>query len=337
MSLHCSSGESLAIVRMNKRSPDTVTAFAPASTGNVAVGFDILGHAISGVGDIVSVAHTKEPGIHIASVSGCVDDLPRDPAENAATRGLVGFCSKFGMTAGLKVGIVKGIPLGSGMGGSAASAVAGAMAANALFGNPLTLEELLSIAIEGEAAATGDVPVDNVAPSLFGGLVLVTGKKHPRITRIPVPKVVRSVVVHPHLKIETRQAREILKPSVEFKTAVEQMGRLAGFLAGCFSNDLELIRRSLADVLVEPQRKHLVPGFDNVKSAALDCGALGCSLSGSGPSVFAWCEEQRAQAVADAASAAFEEQGIATDCWVSPIEARGAHLIDSANAVRQHS
>ncbi len=322
---------------MNRTSPDTVRAFAPATIGNVAVGFDILGHAISGVGDIVSVAHTDEPGIHITSVSGCVDDLPRDPAVNTATRGLIGFCNELGITAGLKVEIIKGIPVGSGMGGSAASAVAGATAANALLGDPLTMEQLLTIAIEGESAATADVPVDNVAPSLYGGLVLVTGSQQPQITRIPVPEVIRCVVVHPHLRIETRQARQILKPSCELKTAVEQMGHLAGFLAGCFSNDLELIRRSLADVLIEPQRKHLVPGFDNVKSAALGCGALGCSLSGSGPSLFAWCEEGKAQAVVDAMSGAFEEQGIATDCWVSPIEARGAHLIDSAHAVRQHS
>lgn len=337
MSLPCNSAKSEAIVRMNRTSPDTVTAFAPASTGNVAVGFDILGHAISGVGDIVRVARTTEPGIRIGSISGCVEHLPTDPADNTATRGLIRFCNEVGVTAGLAVDIIKGIPLGSGMGGSAASAVAGAMAANALFGNPLTMQELLPVAIEGETAATTDVHADNVAPSLFGGLVLVTGTKPPRITRIPVPQVIRCVVVHPRLQIETRQAREILKPNCELKTAVEQSGNLAGFIAGCFSNDLELIRRSLVDVLVEPQRKHLVPGFDNVKSAALGCDALGCSLSGSGPSVFAWCEEERAQAVAKAMSAAFAEQGIATECWISPIEARGAHLIESADAVRQHS
>ncbi len=311
---------------MSAGSPRTVTVFAPASVGNVAVGFDILGHAITGVGDRVTISRSAEPGIHIISVAGIIEDLPRDPAANTATRGLPGLCRKLGVSEQFDVSIDKGIPLGSGIGGSAASAVAGVVALHEFLGAPLTQDELLTFAIEGESASSPDVSADNVAPSLMGGLVLITEGPVPGVCRLPAPDVIRCVVVRPHISIETRRARYVLNSDVPLRDAVRQASCLGGFVAGCYENDIDLIGNSLKDLLIEPQRKHLIPGFDTVKSAALDQGALGCSISGSGPSVFAWCEERLAETVATAMADAFATHKISAESRISAIEPVGAHV-----------
>ena len=305
------------------------TAFAPASVGNVGVGFDVLGHAVDAAGDTVSVRRIEEPVVRIGSIEGLAGGFPTDPAANTATVGLMEMRSFLDLPFGFEVDVVKGIPLGSGMGGSAASAVASVVAANALLDRPLKMRELFPMALAGEAVASGSAHPDNVAPSLFGGMVLAAGDPaDPTLVQVPVPEGVRCVLVHPHLKVATRDARSVLKDAYPLADVVAQTAHLAGFIAGCYSSDLAVIAACLDDRLIEPQRRALIPGFDAVKAAALSAGALGCSISGGGPSVFAWCDsEATGHRVGKAMVAAFAARDVGSDLWISPIESVGARLV----------
>ncbi|HKT71618.1 MAG TPA: homoserine kinase [Steroidobacteraceae bacterium] len=309
--------------------PDRAVAFAPASVGNVAIGFDILGFAVDALGDRVTVSRRKEPGVIITSVSGIAGDLPTEPERNTAGRALLALYETLRPDFGFAMQIEKGIPLGSGLGGSAASAVGAVVAANALLPAPCSKLELLKFAMEGEAVASGSLHVDNISPSLFGGLVLTVGIDHPRVKQIPVPAQVRAVIVHPHMFLSTKQARAILKRSVDLSDFVWQTANLAGFISGCYTNDLELIRASLEDVVIEPQRQALIPGFPGVRRAAMEAGALGCSISGAGPTMFAWAGEAQAQAVLAAMRAEFGRQSIQLDEWIVAIESAGARVVES--------
>jgi homoserine kinase len=304
------------------------TAFAPASVGNVAVGFDILGHTVAALGDRVTATRRPEPGVSIRSITGVVADLPLEAERNTASRAALALQQELGLTYGFDLEIEKGIPLGSGLGGSAASAVAAVVATAALVDSPPGRTQLLKFAMQGEEVASGSVHVDNIAPSLYGGLVLTVGIDNPHVKAIPVPESVRCVIVHPHMMLATREARAILKPTVPLGDVIWQQANLAGFLAGCYTDDLPLIRESLLDVVIEPQRQVLIPGFADVKQAALDAGALGCSISGAGPTMFAWAEAHDADAVCAGMVAAFARHGLETDRWVSAIDRQGARLVD---------
>lgn len=306
----------------------SATAFAPASIGNVAVGFDVLGHSFQTIGDRVTARRINEPTVRISSIGGLVSDLPREPEKNTAGMAVLSMVRDLKLDFGIELSIEKGIPLGSGLGGSAASAVAGVVAANALLPKSLDKLELLKFAMKGEAVASGAVHVDNIAPSLFGGLVLTVGIDNPNVKQIPVPASVRCVLVHPHMMLSTRAAREILNRSIDLSNVIWQSANLAGFLTGCFTGDIRLIRESLEDVIIEPQRKVLIPGFDQVKQAAITNGALGCSISGAGPTIFAWCEEPDAVAIRDAMVAAFAAHDMGTDAWISTLDPAGARVID---------
>ena len=306
---------------------DSLTAFAPASVGNVGVGFDVLGHAITGVGDAVTLRRRAQPGIVITEVSGLLTDLPREPESNSATRPLLRMAAEHGIRDGLEVSLHKGIPLGSGMGGSAASAVAAVVAANALWGLSLDQSALLEYALEGESAASGAGHPDNAAASLLGGLVLTEPGMPPRCTRLPVPDGVACVLCHPALEVRTRDARRILAPTVSLEGWVRQSAWLAGFIAGCVRNDLAQVGRCLQDEIIWPQRAGLVRGAAEALAAARAAGALGGSLSGSGPSVFAWTPTARAAAVAAAFQASFQAGGVASEVWISSPDAPGAHIV----------
>ena len=306
----------------------SATAFAPASVGNVAVGFDILGHTVAALGDRVTVTRRAEPGVSIRSITGVVLDLPLAAEKNTAGMAALALQRELGLPFGFDLDVVKGIPLGSGLGGSAASAVAAVVAAAALVDQPLDRTQLLKFAMQGEAVASGSVHVDNIAPSLFGGLVLTVGVDNPHVKQIPVPESVRCVLVHPHMVLATREARAILGKTITLSDSIWQQANLAGFLAGCFTSDLPLIRESLLDVIIEPQRQVLIPGFAAVKQAALDAGALGCSISGAGPTVFAWAEAPDADKVRDGMVAAFRRHGLECDSWVSTIDRQGARVVD---------
>jgi len=305
----------------------SATAFAPASVGNVAVGFDILGHAVAALGDRVRVTRRAEPSVVIRSISGVVRNLPLETERNTAGMAALALQRSLGLSFGFELEIEKGIPLGSGLGGSAASAVAAVVAAAALVDEPLDRTRLLKFAMQGEAVASGSVHVDNIAPSLFGGLVLTVGIDNPFVKQIPVPESVRCVIVHPHMMLATREARAILKQSVQLSDVIWQQANLAGFLSGCYTSDLPLMRESLMDVVIEPQRQVLIPGFADVKQAALVAGAIGCSISGAGPTVFAWTEEPDAENARRGMVSAFRSHGLETDSWVSDIGREGARVV----------
>jgi len=306
---------------------ERATVFAPASVGNVAIGFDILGFSVEALGDRVSVARRSAPGVAIGAVSGIAGELPREPRDNTAGRALLAMHEAVQPGFGFLLEIDKGIPLGSGLGGSAASAVGAVVAANALLPAPCSREQLLKFAMAGEAVASGARHVDNIAPSLYGGLVLTVGIDEPRVKQIPVPAGIRAVVVHPHMFVATARARAILKESVEMSDFVWQTAHLAGFISGCYTDDLDMIRVSLEDVVIEPQRQALIPGFQDVRRAALSAGALGCSISGAGPAMFAWALEESASAVLGAMQHEFQVRGLTSNGWIVDMRRTGARLI----------
>ena len=305
---------------------DKATAFAPASAANVAIGFDILGFSVDVLGDKCTVTRTAKPGVTISGSSGVVN-TPKEPERNTAGRALLAMQDALKPGFGFDAAIEKGIPLGSGLGGSAASAVAAVVAANALLEKPLSKIELLKFAMQGEAVSSGSLHVDNISPSLFGGLVLTVGIDNPRVKQIPVPNGIRAILVHPHLFLSTKAARGILKREVSMSDFIWQTANLAGFISGCYSNDLDVIRASFEDVVIEKQRSQLIPGFDAVRKGALDAGALGCTISGAGPSMFAWSLDSDAPKVRNAMVSAFKAAGKEVDSWIVPITSTGAHVV----------
>lgn len=311
-----------------------VTAFAPATVANVAVGFDLLGFSLDAPGDQVTleprncVGGDTHPRVTVETVGPLASDVPLDPTKNTAAVALTRVLSLRDLNGCFHVRIEKGIPVGSGMGSSAASAVAAVVAANALADPPLTTRELLECAIAGEAVASGTAHADNVAPSLLGGLQLVLGCDPPEVVSLRVPEAVRCAVVHPRLRIDTRDARRILRPQIGLTEHVRQSALLAGFIVGTLTGDLDLIRRSMIDTLIEPQRTALVPGFAAARDAALGEGALGFSLSGSGPAVFAWAASAEvARHIGDAVRYVFREHGLESEVWLGQPGGASAHLI----------
>ena len=301
-------------------------AFAPSSIGNVAVGFDILGHSFAGPGDRATVRRIDEPLVRINAIRGIVTDLPFNAAQNTAGMALITMRTALKLEHGFEIEIDKGIALGSGMGGSAASCVAALVAANALLEQPLSREALYPFALEGEAVASGGRHGDNVGPMLLGGLVVSSAD---RLVYIAVPDAWHVALVHPHAILETRRARLALVGDYALADFVRQSGNLALVLSGCWHGDAELVRAGLCDVLVEPRRSPLIVGFHAVQKAALDSGAMGASIAGAGPSVFAWFETRdAAQAATMSMQQAFRDAGFNSDAYVSPINGPRAELLE---------
>ena len=314
---------------MSQTPASRATAFAPASVGNVAVGFDILGFSVDALGDRVAVARRSAPGVEIAAITGVDANLPLEAASNTAGKALLAMGDALSLPFGFLVEIEKGIPLGSGLGGSASSAVGAVVAANALLSEPLDNIDLLKFAMQGEAVASGSLHADNVAPSLYGGLVLTVGIDDPRVKRIPVPAGIRAVIVHPRIFLSTKQARSVLSRTVPLSDFVWQSANLAGLISGCYTDDIDMIRASLLDVVVEPQRQVLIPGFPEAHAGAMAAGALGCSISGAGPTAFAWALDKDAPAVLAAMRAGFQAQGLDVDEWIVDPNAQGARIVDA--------
>jgi homoserine kinase len=313
----------------------SASASAPASIGNVGVGFDVLGLAFDAVRDRVTAVREAAPGVRLGTVGGLLTSLPDSPETNTALAAAKALLDHVGADFGVRLSIEKGVPLSAGMGGSAASAVAAAAAVNALLPEPLATGALLPFALEGERVSSDPPPWDNVVGALFGGLSLVAREAPGHVHRLPAPTGVVSLLFHPPVTTETRAARQILKAEVPMRTAVEHGRRLAAFVAGCATGNVELIRDGLEDILVEPQRAHLLPALAPVKAAALGAGALGCSFSGSGPAVFAWALERDADSVAAAMDAAFRAAGLAANAYRAPVESAGVRL--EAASARQRA
>ncbi|HVV68271.1 MAG TPA: homoserine kinase [Gammaproteobacteria bacterium] len=304
----------------------TVTAYAPATCGNVIVGFDILGLAISNVGDKVTLTRRQDSALVITHISG-IDSLPTDPKQNIASAVIAQLLADLNLNWGFDIELHKGIPLSSGLGGSAASAAAALMALNQFLPTPLSLTQLAHYAMLGEALCSGQAHPDNIVPALYGGITLITEQNPIQVVSLPIPDIV-CVLVHPHLELTTRKARSILAASVPLHAHCVQSAYLAGFISALYQKDLNLIAQSLRDVIIEPQREQLVPGFSAVKKAALAKGALGASLSGSGPTVLAFARDaMQAEQVGLAMQAAFAKCGITSNIYLSPISQQGAYVM----------
>ena len=307
-----------------------IKAFAPATVANVSCGFDIFGFAIEEPGDVVEIRRVDQPGIVIKDITGDEGRLPRNAEKNAVTVVMLHLLKHLGITdMGCEVTLHKNMPLGSGMGSSAASAVAGVVAMNELLGSPLTRTELLRFAMEGERIASGSAHADNVGPSLLGGFVVIRSYTPLDIFSIPVPEDLYCTLVHPDIEINTKDARYILRDDVSLKNTIAQMGNVAGLVAGLMKSDYELISRSMVDVIIEPVRSILIPQFNEVKNAALSNGALGCSISGSGPSMFALSRGiDHARKVGEAMTKTFLNVGIESSMHLSGINQGGAVVLE---------
>lgn len=307
---------------------DSVTAFAPATVSNVACGFDVLGFALAAPGDEVT-ARLAPGGVCIEAIVNDGGRLPRDAAKNTAGIAVQALLARVGERRGVALTIRKGLPLSSGLGGSAASAVGAVVAVDALIGSQLPLDALLACAFEGERVGAGSAHADNIAPCLYGGFVLVRSAKPPDIIRLPVPADLASVVVHPDLEIETAKARALLGTMVPIADATRQWANLGAFVDALHRGDFDLLSRSLEDTIAEPRRAPLVPGLAAIKQAAADAGALGCSLSGSGPSLFALCRGLEVAERVAAAMTTVVRRHIPGDprTWVSSIAPGGARVV----------
>lgn len=313
---------------------DYITAYAPASIGNLAVGFDMLGLAIANAGDRVSARRVTTEGVSIAEVRGLDGEihphLTTNAAENTAAVAAAALWQANGSSGGIELIVRKGVPLQSGMGSSSASAVAGVVAVNALLEKPFSIQDLLPFALEGEKVASGGLHADNVAPSLLGGLVLCPRALLPRMISLKTPEGISSVLLHPELFVDTAESRRKLARSYSMDQWLTQQGHLAGFIVGIENNDVSLIGKCLRDVVIEPQRISAVPCFEVVRDAAMKAGALGSSLAGSGPSLFALCENQVAAQVATAMEQACRGWGYECQSWISPLASPGAHIEEGA-------
>lgn len=300
--------------------------FAPASVANLAVGFDILGLALEAPGDEIIVRLKPEPGLVITKITG--GKLPLDIEKNTAGVAALRLLEHLGeQDRGIEMEIHKKMPFGSGLGSSSASAAGAVVAINELLKRPLERRELLKFAVMGEQAADGAWHADNVAPALLGGILLIRDNASLDFHRLPVPRGLYVSVVYPHVQVLTREARAILSNQVSLQSHIQQSGNLGGVIIGLYTSDFELIRRSLQDNIIEPQRAALIPHFEEVQSVALSYGALGCSISGAGPSIFALSANSLiAEEAGKAMHQVFLKNKIDCDLYISPINQEGVKL-----------
>ncbi|MBK9291869.1 MAG: homoserine kinase [Bacteroidetes bacterium] len=311
-------------------SDQKIAVFAPATVSNLNCGFDVLGFALHAPGDTVEMELNNSGKVELAGITGDGGLLPTEPERNTATAVVRMFFDKQKLPYGARVWLHKGMPLNSGLGSSAASAVAALVAINALTGNKMSKDELLLLAMEGERLACGSAHADNVAPCLFGGLVLIRSYDPVEVVQLPVPDGLHCMVVHPHVHIPTREAREAMPKAIPLKTAVAQWANLAGFVSACYTGDLGLMGRSMTDMVAEPVRAPRIPLFDDMKAKALSSGALAFGISGSGPTVFGFfATEAQAAACGHETGAMLSQAGIGNEWYTSAINQHGARIIES--------
>ncbi len=303
-----------------------IKIFAPASVANVAVGFDILGFALEKPGDEIIVREGSKPGLVITDIQGAGGKLPYDVMKNTAGYAAYRLLEHLGETdRPIEMEIHKKMPFGSGLGSSAASAAGGVFAVSEFLHTGLSKYELLRFAVEGEQIADGAFHADNVGPSLLGGMVLIRDNETLDIKKLHIPHGLYAAVIYPHVEVLTKESRGILTSEVSFKDVIRQQGNLGAFVAGMYTSDFGLISRSLQDLLVEPQRAHLIPHFYEMKEAALAAGALGFSISGAGPSMFALCDNSiKAESVIEAANKLYQAKKVSINTYLSKINHEGA-------------
>ncbi|RZJ72830.1 homoserine kinase [Flavobacterium sp.] len=306
---------------------DYIKIFAPATIANLSCGFDVLGLCLDNVGDEMTVRKIDEKIIRISKIEGA--DLPLETDKNVSGVAALAMLHEWETDFGFEIEIVKKIKAGSGIGSSAASSAGAVFAINELLGRPYERKSLVKFAMQGEKLASGSAHADNVAPALLGGFTLVRSYDPLDIIRIDAPEELFATVIHPQIELKTADARSVLKQNITLQNAVVQWGNVGGFVAGLYTKDYDLIGRSLQDKIVEPIRGVLIPGFDQLKSAAQAYGALGSGISGSGPSVFALCRgEKIAQEVASAMSKIYEQMHLPFEIHVSKINPDGIKILE---------
>ena len=308
----------------------SITAFAPASVGNAGFGYDILGFAIEGIGDTVTVSFSDVNSSKIILSGKYGNLIPDERKKNTAGVAIEAFLNATGNSdKNLKIELEKNLPLGSGLGSSASSAAAAVLAVNELLGDILKINELIPFAMEGERIACGAAHADNVAPSLLGGFILIRSNEPLDIIQIPVPKDLFCAVVHPHVELLTSLSRSVVKKEISIYDAIKQNANTSAFVSAMFTSDFELMKRSFLDLFAEPFRAPLIPGYFNVKKSALEAGAIGCGISGSGPSVVALCKGgTEAKIISNIMRNEFEKSDFDCDVFVSPVNAGGAKIIN---------
>ncbi len=304
-----------------------IKIFAPATVANLSCGFDVLGCCLDTVGDEMIISITSEPGVRITKLEGA--DLPLETKKNVAGVAVEALLDNYSEKVGVDIEIFKKIKAGSGIGSSAASSAGAVWAVNHLLDNPFTNHKLIEFAMEGEKLASGNAHADNVAPALLGGFTLVRSYKPLDVIKLHTPQDLVMTVIHPQIEVKTSDSRSVIKQKVTLKQAIHQWGNVGGLISGLFTEDYDLIGRSLEDVIIEPMRSILIPEFQNVKNAAIARGALGCGISGSGPSIFSLCKGmEAANNVANAIEEVYAKTGLEFDIHVSKINSEGIKIIE---------
>jgi len=307
---------------------NSIKVFAPATIANLSAGYDVLGLAVHSPGDEVIIELNESGKVIIDSITGDQGKLPRDPEKNAVSSVVIQYLKQRDLSFGAKITLHKKMPFGSGLGSSAASAVAGLVAINGLMENPWERKALLPLAMEGEKVACGHAIADNVASSLMGGVILIRSYHPLDVISLPFPENLFFSLVYPHVNIPTLEARKIIQPKVALKDAIIQWGNVGGIVAGFCTNDIDLIARSMQDVIVEPVRAILIPYFYDLREIALINGALGFGISGSGPTVFAVSNnELLASEISEKLQIFLQQKNIKSDTFVSSINKEGAKII----------
>ncbi len=308
---------------------ESVTIFAPATVANVACGYDTLGFCLDKIGDIMHVRRIEEKGIYIRKIEGY--DLPKEPEQNVATISAMAMYEDADPDFGFEIDIIKKIQPGSGIGSSSASAVGSVFGMNQLLGNPYNLLQLTEFAIEGEMFASKSRHADNLAPAMFGGFTLVRSTSPLEIIELPTPDDLYAVIVHPMIQIKTAEARGLLPEKVDIKNAVTQWANLGSLVHALHVSDYELLGRALEDVIIEPHRKQLIPLYDSAKASAIRNGALGCNISGSGPSIFALCKgEANAISIEKGFRDVYSKSSIGFETFHSKVGVEGVRIIQDS-------
>ncbi|WP_299057464.1 homoserine kinase [uncultured Polaribacter sp.] len=306
---------------------DYLKIFSPATVANVSCGFDSMGFAVDAVGDEMSFTKTSSKGVKITNITGA--NLTYDIDKNAASAVVQKMLNDAKADFGVALTIHKGFKPGSGLGSSAASAAGAAFGANKLLGNRYNNLELTKFAMYGEEVACGSQIADNVAAAIYGGFILVRSYNPLEIVKLPVPKELRVVAIHPQVEIKTKDARDVLPANVPLKNAITQWANVGGLVSGLFTDDYQLISNSLVDLVAEPARKSFIPFFDDVKTNAVKAGALGAGISGSGPTIFALCKgDKSAENVYKSIQETYAKTAIDFTIFTSKVNAEGIKILE---------
>ena len=308
---------------------DFVKIFAPASVANVSCGFDSIGFAVDNMGDEMTFLKTSKKGITIKNITGA-QGLSLDPSKNVAGIVALAMLREYSVDFGIEITMNKGFSPGSGLGSSAASSAGAAFGVNQLLNKPFSNLELTKFAMLGEKIACGAPIADNVAAVIFGGFILIRSYEPLDVIKLPVPKDLRLVAIHPQIEIKTKDAREVLPDQIPLSIAVKQWANVGGLISGLYTKDYKLISNSLIDEIVEPKRKHFIPFFDLVKEEAINAGALGAGISGSGPTIFSLCEgDSIVENVYKAIKKAYKNKNVDFRLFSSKINTEGIKILEA--------